>query len=130
MASPSPSRARRRARRLTAVLAAALLAPLAGGLLWFGTHTVSGFDPTVWRTQAGVRIDNLRSGMISDLQAGKLRVGMTREEVHALLGPPELPEPGQDGWGLGLAPFGADFEYYVIRYGPDGRVVGFGLVRG
>ena len=96
----------------------------------FCTGSVSGFDPAVWRTQAGVKIDNLRSGMISDLQAGKLRVGMTREEVHALLGPPESPEPGQDGWGLGLAPFGVDFEYYVIRYGPDGRVVGFGLVRG
>ena len=125
---PPPGRARRRVRRWAVPLVAVLLTALAGA--WLLPGTVSGFDPAVWRAQADVDSNNRRFGMIRDLEAGKLRLGMTREEVHALLGPPELPWPSHDGWWLGTSLFGMDHEYYAVRYGPDGRVTGFGRVQG
>lgn len=106
------------------------LVGFAAAILLVDSDAVPAFDPAVWRAQAGVVSGNRRPGMIADLEAGKLRVGMTREEVHALLGPPGSSRPGYDSWELGIGAFAMDSEAYVVRYGPDGRVTGFGLVQG
>lgn len=88
------------------------------------------FDAAIWRAQAGVETGSRRFATLWDLEASKLHAGMTREEVHALLGSPEGSGPGYDRWGLGLRPFGMDYESYMVRYGPDGRVTNFGQVQG
>lgn len=128
MVTPPPDRARRYVRWLAASAAVPLVA-LAAAFLAADPGTPA-FDPVVWRAQAGVVSGNRRFGMIADLEAGKLRPGMTREEVYALLGPPEASGPGRDTWELGIRTFGMDHESYDVRYGPDGRVTGFGQVQG
>ena len=124
-----PGRVRRRTKWLVA-LAAVLLAAFAVVVLPADPGATPAFDPVVWRAQAGVETGSRRFGMIRDLETTKLRVGMTREEVHDLLGVPESFRPGYDGWGLGFPPFGMDYDSYAVRYGPDGRVTGFGRVQG
>ena len=112
VAASSSGRVRRRVR-WSAALATVLLVTCLGTSLLPGTSS-----------------DACRSGVIAVFESGKLHAGMTREEVHALLGPPDPPWPSHDGWCLGASPLGVDSEYYAVRYGPDGRVTGFGLVRG
>ena len=112
------------------VLTAVLLVALTAVFLPLDTASVPAFDPAVWRAQAGVETGSRRFGMIRDLEATKLRVGMTREEVRGLLGAPESSRPGYDSWGLGFSPLGMDYDSYTVRYGPDGRVTGFGRVQG
>lgn len=129
MVTPLPGRARRNARWLAASSAAASLVTLAAAFL-LTDPDIPVFDPAVWRAQAGVVSGNRRFGMIADLEASKLRPGMTREEVYALLGPPESSGPGRDTWELGVRYFGMDHESYDVRYGPDERVTGFGQVQG
>ena len=129
VAAPPPGRARRYTRWLAASLAAVPLLALAAAFLTADPGDPA-FDSVVWRAQAGVVSGNRRFGMIADLEASKLRPGMTREEVYALLGPPESSRPGRDTWELGIRFFGMDHESYDVRYGPDGRVTGFGQVQG
>ena len=111
VATPSPGRARRRTRRLAA-LAAVLVVGLAGAS-WFD----AGFEDHRSRIRAAV-------------EAGKLRPGITREDVHGLLGAPDWSKADHDGWDLGQGLLSIDGVWYVVRYGPDGRVTGFGLVQG
>lgn len=73
VAASCPGRLRRRLR-WSAALAAVLLVALLGTALL-----------------PDVGSSNCRSGVIAVLEAGKLRVGMAREEVRALLGPPKCP---------------------------------------
>lgn len=81
------------------------------------------FDSALWKSQRGVQgTDNRRGGMVDDVEHA-LRVGMTRDEVHALLGAPDSGEENGsiDVYALGRSPYGIDETYYEVQY-RDGRV--------
>lgn len=95
------------------------------------------FDPTAWQAPDVVyRRD--RAWMVNDLRLRHLR-GLNREQVVALLGPPDDPAPWRANpdrrdypkWDLFYCLGGYDIpfvigpgimEALVIRFGPDGRV--------
>lgn len=79
------------------------------------------FDSTTWKAQRGASaLDNKRGGMVSELERS-VRVGMTRAEVIALLGEPDMGQQTEsEKYLLGLA-FGPDEQYYEIRY-REGKV--------
>lgn len=89
------------------------------------------FDRTVWLENPSSQYGHhARYLMVENLLDEHGLVGMSREEVEELLGPPDTervnsyhPHPG---WDLG--PFDpyweSDTTCLSIRFGPDGRVVG------
>lgn len=87
------------------------------------------FDSEVWKAHASQdERDNPRAGMLADLRP-RLRPGMSRTEVEGLLG-----AGAGDGvrvsYALGMAAYGADYEYFVIEYDAAGRLTRTSLVRG
>lgn len=87
------------------------------------------FDPAAWRAHA--KTDDpgwpMRLRMANDLLASYELVGMSRDSIYVLLGPPD----SASRWGTWdlvyhLGPerglFGFDSEWLVLRYGPDARV--------
>ncbi len=87
------------------------------------------FDSEVWKAHASQdERDNPRAGMVADLRP-RLRPGMSRAEVESLLG------PGDGGgarasYALGMAAYGADYEYFVVEYDATGRLTRATIVRG
>ena len=90
------------------------------------------FDAQVWRD--GNRSETARVEMIDSLiQSGRLD-GLSRAEVLALLGAPNGGDYFAD-WDLvyrlgqerGLIRI--DSEWLTIRFGPDGRVAEYGIMR-
>src|SRR5687767_1815960 len=89
------------------------------------------FDPVVWRENPNpFGIDNRRSRMLGDLMRNHLRVGMRREQVRTLLGPPDAQsevdrENNIDSYNLGhIGPMGIDPSILQLKYDPAGVLVG------
>ncbi len=92
----------------------------------FGT----GFDDELWRAQhKNTSHKNPRIGMVSALDT-VLEKGMTRDEVMALLGPPEAKADGRDLYSLGASPYGIDFEQLAVEYDADNRLERYYVIRG
>ncbi len=92
--------------------------------------TDSKFDADAWKAQKGVKTsENRRAALVPALER-ELRVGMTRDEVRALLGEPDSTTDQSDTYRLGVAPLGIDPEFYRITYDAQGRVASFLLMRG
>ncbi len=112
-------------RRSIAVALAATLA-LAGCA---GTAP-SRFDSAAWQAQRGAEPQqNRRGAMLPALQQA-LRPGMARDEVIALLGPPDRHDAaaGSDVYELGVSGYGVDEAYYQLDY-RDGKLVEHRLQR-
>ncbi|PPU68922.1 outer membrane protein assembly factor BamE [Xanthomonas pisi] len=96
-------------------------------------QTAQDFDATAWKSQRGVAFeDNTRIYMTEALKQ-VIHVGMRREDVIALLGPPDYTEKGEitstDAYYLGISPYAADTQEYDIQY-QDGKVVSHRTVQG
>jgi hypothetical protein len=109
--------------------ASALLLLGAGGYVM--TTTAGGFNSDQWKAQYSSRArDNPRAGMVTELE-GQLRPGMTRTEVVALLGEPETEEePARYVYALGMSRFGLDYEYFIVEFDREGKLVRHFLKRG
>lgn len=84
----------------------------------------SKFNSTVWKEQRGVELrENKRLAMLDDLEH-KLHPGMNREEVLALLGPPDSRDAMKsvDIYEVGISSVGIDGEVYRIVY-QNGKLV-------
>ena len=80
-------------------------------MLWFS-------DSAAWKSQRGAdTLNNRRNTMVAAVEK-TIRTGMSRDEVIALLGEPDIvdAEASTDTYELGAARFGVDEEYYEIRY--------------
>lgn len=91
------------------------------------------FESSAWKSQRGVELEkNQRIYMLTSMEA-LLRVGMHRDEVIELLGPPDYTT--QDGgtatdvYYVGVSPYGIDMEQYNIDY-RDGRIIAHRSVQG
>jgi hypothetical protein len=103
--------------------ACALLLALTFSLSACAMEHQTQFDSDAWKSQRGVAAtDNRRGGMLPAMEK-VLHTGMTRDEVVALLGEPDISDTqtGADQYELGLAGYGVDEEYYEIRY-RDGKL--------
>lgn len=127
-------------RRVVAVLVvlalgSLLVAPLALGFLRYGSPLEyfrrRAFDSQTWRA-AGSEDDRIR--MVDDLVDDVLRVGMTKDEIEALLGLPTQTSKFRD-WdlvyrlGMERSLFNIDSEWLVVRFGAEGKVTEFRIVR-
>jgi hypothetical protein len=118
-----------------AAIGGALLAPCVVDFLRYGSpfeyFRRRAFDRRAWQA-AGPDAD--RTDMIDDLVDHVLRVGMTRSEVDALLGPATRTEKFRE-WDLvyWVGPerslFSIDSEWLVIRLARDDTVTEFAIVR-
>ena len=82
--------------------------------------SVDGFDAAKWKAQENnTARNNPRQGMIRDLEK-ELRPGMTRDEVVALLGKPDLTEESRYVYELGASSL--DSLYFVIEFDTDGKL--------
>ncbi len=109
-------------------VAAALLGLGATGQI---VMSEAGFDAAQWKAQRGSLQDrNPRMGMLPELMP-LLRVGMTMDEVVALLGPTENTRNKNTLiYDLGAASYGVHYEHLEILIDDDGRVVSIRQVRG
>lgn len=83
------------------------------------------FDAGVWRAQRGSEAlmqRNPRGDMASELMAEHLQQGTARDEVRALLGPPEFVDGDADVYELGRSAYGVDYEQLAITYAGDALV--------
>lgn len=83
------------------------------------------FDATVWRAADTSDVCSARTGMVDDLTAGQLRVGMDDTEVLALLGVADVrdaEDPEATTWYYRLK-CQLDCDYLAIRYDNNGSVV-------
>jgi hypothetical protein len=109
--------------------AGAVLVLGAGGYM-ATTTMVAGFDSAKWKAlRSSTERENPRSRMVSKLQQ-ELRTGMTQDEVVALLGEPEIKEGARYVYSIGASPFGVDYEYFVVEFGADGKVLRHMITRG
>lgn len=91
---------------------------------------VKKFDSEIWLANAGnEEKDNPRAEMISELIDEVLKVGMTRDEVIKLLGPPDSTRDTRELYDIGRSPWGVDLEYLAIDYEDDKLVLAF-MLRG
>lgn len=84
------------------------------------------FDAERWRAQHDTEAlmeRNPRGDMAAELMAEHLPAGRSREEVQALLGPPEFVDGDADVYELGRSAYGVDYEQLAITYAA-GRLVG------
>jgi hypothetical protein len=108
--------------------AGVLLALGAGG--YMATTTAGGFDSDRWKAlRHSTARENPRAGMIGDLQK-QLRLGMTPDEVVGLLGQPDTTEGNRYVYRIGTSAFGVDYEYFVVEFGADGKLVRHSIMRG
>ena len=88
------------------------------------------FDSTRWKAQRGVGPkENTRASLLPVLTQ-VLQPGMTRAQIHELLGLPEGQSESSDTYHLGIAPYGIDQEFYEIRYDAQNKLVDHRLQRG
>jgi hypothetical protein len=80
------------------------------------------FNRERWRAQhnSDALMDrNPRGNMASELIMEHLPQGMAREQVRALLGPPEFVDGGVEVYELGRSAYGVDYEQLAIVYADD-----------
>jgi hypothetical protein len=108
--------------------AAALLVLGAGG--YMAVTDAGGFDSDQWKAQRfSTARDNPRSHMVGQLK-DVLRPGMTKPEVVELLGEPETKDAKRYTYALGTSAFGVDYEYLVVEFDDNERVVRHMITRG
>jgi hypothetical protein len=100
----------------------------AGG--YMTTTIAGGFDSDRWKAlrNSDAR-ENPRARMLGDLK-DRLRQGMTRDEVVALLGEPETKEGVRFVYAIGTSAFGVDYEYFVVEFDVDGKLTRHSITRG
>ena len=93
------------------------------------------FDPVRWKRAEGARTNwPLRLRMVDDIIGNRLLDGLTRDSVERLLGPRDRTDYFAD-WDLvyWLGPergmIRIDSEWLVVRFGTDGRVREYRIVR-
>lgn len=88
------------------------------------------FNSEQWKAQSGAgATENTRQGMISKLEE-ILRPGMSKDEIVALLGKPDIQENNRFEYELGLLGFGVDYAWYVLEFDEDGRLASYKLIQG
>ncbi|WP_164017042.1 outer membrane protein assembly factor BamE [Pyxidicoccus trucidator] len=104
---------------------------LAGlGVYLVSTSQAGAFDSELWKAQRGTGADkNPRVGMVVELKKKHLREGMTREDVQKLLGEPDQRRGTSEVYELGMSPVGVSYEYLVIDYDGQGKVMRFRVTR-
>lgn len=111
-----------------------VLAVLVGALIvrwiWFPGQA---FDPIAWQDEALVQ-QGARLAMADRLVARRSLTGKSRDEVVKLLGEPPPTEYFADWdlvyWlGRERGFMSIDSEWLVIKFGPDGRVADYRIVR-
>ncbi|MCL1551866.1 hypothetical protein [Xanthomonas nasturtii] len=115
--------------RVIALAVLLFLTPLAACTM----QTTQDFDAAMWKSQRGVDFeDNKRIYMVGALKQ-VIHVGMRREDVIALLGPPDYTKESEttstDAYYLGISPFAADTEKYTIQY-QNGKLISHHTVQG
>lgn len=89
----------------------------------------SAFDTDVWKADADCPDgSDRRSLMTNDLEQAHLRLGMTKEDVFALLGEPEIREDATFIYCLGRGLI--DFDSYYIGFDAENRIKSFRQVQG
>jgi len=108
--------------------AGVLLVLGAGG--YMATTVAGEFDANRWKAlRSSTARENPRAGMIGALK-DRLRAGMTRDEVVALLGEPETKDGPRYVYAIGTSAFGVDYEYFVVEFDADGKVTRHMITRG
>lgn len=109
----------------------AVLVLLTGlGVYLVSTSQKGAFDSEQWKAQRGSGADkNPRVGMVVELKQKHLREGMSRDDVHTLLGEPEQRRGASEVYELGVSPVGVSYESFVIDYDAQGRVTQFRVTR-
>jgi DNA-directed RNA polymerase subunit RPC12/RpoP len=79
------------------------------------------FDRVVWQSHTNdPSPENPRSQMLGDLQRQHLRIGMTKQQVHHLLGSPEQQTVTTDIYRVGeMGLFSSDPAFMELRYNND-----------
>ncbi|WP_125932201.1 hypothetical protein [Thiosocius teredinicola] len=89
------------------------------------------FDSAVWKSERNSNeLQPRRQHMISDLQDNYLRVGMSEDEVLALLGEPDSRTDRRFRYSVGAFPFSADYSWVFVRFDEAGKAVEFGIEQG
>lgn len=115
-------------RKLVLGLAGATV--LAASVTGAKMMAAEGFDGTKWKSLQGSRArDNPRAGMVSQVEE-RLKAGMTRAEVVQLLGTPEIDDDRRFTYSLGTSAFGVDYEYFIVEFDEEGRVLRHAVRRG
>lgn len=110
-----------RMRTLVLLLTAAGLA---------GCLDANSFDAEAWRAAAGITGHrNPRNAMVADL-AGRLKPGMDRSAIVALLGAPDAEGGGRLVYGIGASPCGIDYAFFVVTLDGRQRLGGHAVTRG
>jgi hypothetical protein len=101
----------------------------AGG--YMATTTIANsFDSSKWKAlRNSSERDNPRSRMLGDLKK-ELKPGMTQAEVVALLGEPETKEGARYIYAIGASAFGVDYEYFVVEFDANGKLLRHSITRG
>jgi len=68
--------------------------------------------------------------MVKQLEAGVLKIGMTRDEVMELLGPSEAPTGNDKRFLYCIGVKVIDYEEYWVYFDENGRVESFRQVQG
>jgi hypothetical protein len=115
-----------RHRKLFLFIGIVALLAIIGGIFMTLTTNRDAFDASVWKEQRGnYEYDNPRVWMTVSLRERHLRKGMTRTDVHALLGVPDQETDTTDTYYLGRSPVGIKFELYVLSYDDENRLADF-----
>ena len=107
--------------RTKIVLAAGLL----GVLAWAGAGMMSDnsrFDAETWKSGANRAKSNPRYEMADAVVKQQIKPGMTREQVVALLGPPDRQQADNYSYLIGAGDLGVDGEGVVVAFDGQGRV--------
>ena len=101
---------------------------MAASVFLGGCEEQRAFDREAW-IGANVDASHTRKQMVKDLLQDHPLKGMARAEVLALLGPAE-PTDKWAGYDLVyvLGPQGIDFDWLIIKLGPDGKVRDYAVV--
>lgn len=86
-------------------------------------QTTSHFDTAAWKSQRGVAAQQNQRGPMLASAENAVQAGMSRDEVIALLGEPDIRDAAAatDLYELGVARYGIDEEFFEITY-QDGKV--------
>jgi hypothetical protein len=91
--------------------------------------TARGFNSDKWKAQRhSGPLDNSRSGMLDELEK-LLHVGMTLNEVLALLGEPDSKRDRVFTYNLGMYLYVMDNEYFNIEFDADGKLMRYWILQ-
>jgi hypothetical protein len=112
------------------------IAVLLGAFVWWasvGVFSTSRFDKAEWLTHVPQEreITCYRGGMARDIKNRLLTPGMTKQEVEALLGPPDNNHKPQElEYTLGMCSgFRIDHDGLIIRFSTEGRLINAYIVQ-